>query len=279
MRTEVNVSINKLIDLWCYRVPSWRLHEKWGKRLLGSRYRREIDERIDRGDFEVEVSGFRLRMHHDAGRSGALGEFWDVANHFLREYGYDGLVQFVLHHVLDRLSYLMTRKYDIRTVMIKLRDWLSELSRPGGEVAKAIAQVLRFVEENADEICRDLRLSSVNSKRVLLDRLRPYAQSACAIVLMKRGYFARRGFKADFSAFRRLSSLVLRRLIAFIDENSDIFADANGVIAALNALEGKYYKAYVLALRDSGHPLLRELFSRLMRFVGRCADELGLRPK
>lgn len=78
-------------------MPSWRIHEKWGIRLLGFADR-GIDKIVDE------------QLGHDSSRYDveALNEI--VCNIYAK-YGAEGLRYFVLHHYLDRLMDILVMAF------------------------------------------------------------------------------------------------------------------------------------------------------------------------
>lgn len=175
-------------------MPSWRLHKKWGKRLLGQDYNEIIDKLIDTGECEIKFeTGKSFKAFHDAGRDGTQSSYEMFAEYFNEKFGFNGLIQYALHHILDYAYYLATRKYDIKLIVNKVISKFLKISQnETSDLGKATRIALAFFIENAEEICQDFYNETKNAFKILLDRPRPYVISFYRLELMKRGYFRAR---------------------------------------------------------------------------------------
>ncbi|ADT85203.1 hypothetical protein [Thermococcus barophilus] len=143
-------------------MPSWRVHKKWGERILGFSTSK-IDQLIDQDET------------HDAGRYD-INIFERQVTHVKSLYGETGVEYYILHHLLDyaeqrllsilsdeaiREYYERTRSAEevLREVRRKLLEDLQEFKlKDDPFIAKTIKKIVKFYQnlDMLDELIFDI---------------------------------------------------------------------------------------------------------------------------
>ncbi len=228
-------------------MPTWNIHIKYA-RLLGLDVEicKKINEEIDFGYIaESLLKYYKINdmIHiHDFGRN-RMKDFIIATKYLYEKYGSDAVKCFILHHMLDYLGYLATRKYDLNNIKRKLLErFLNLKEKIRGKIEKpldnlvsdVIEKFLNYFSSNLNYIISDL-VQEISLENAIYDRFKGIITKLCWFELLRRGIISR-GFRVPYDVLNKLRSQVLKK---FKKELPTIFKDINlyDIVNELNNLE------------------------------------------